>query len=53
MAKSFIRTPAVGRFVLLYLPFPQTFNEMPEHDFIALPIASAADVRVRANRDRM
>jgi hypothetical protein len=37
-------------FVLLYLPFPQTFDEMPERDFIALPIATADDVRVRADR---
>ncbi|RDU94548.1 hypothetical protein DWV00_33370 [Trinickia dinghuensis] len=34
----------------LYLPFPQTFDEMPERDFIALPIATTDDVRSRANR---
>jgi len=37
-------------FVPLYLPFPQTFDEMPERDFIALPIATATDVRIRADR---
>lgn len=35
--------------VQLYLPFQRAFNEMPELDFIALPIATATDVRVRAN----
>ncbi len=37
-------------FVLLYLPFLQTFDEMSERDFIALPIATAADMRARADR---
>lgn len=37
-------------FVLLYLPFLQTFDEISERDFIALPIAMAADVRARADR---
>jgi hypothetical protein len=37
-------------FVLLYLPFSQTFGEMPERDFITLPIATAVDVRTRATR---
>ncbi|MGY6258918.1 hypothetical protein ACXIVK_36345 [Paraburkholderia caledonica] len=37
--------------VKFYLPFPQTFDEMPERDFIALPIATAADVRARADRE--
>src|SRR6185312_6478789 len=32
-------------FILLYRPFPQTFDEMPEREFIALLIATAADVR--------
>ena len=36
--------------VLVYLPFPQTFDEMPERDFIALPIATAHDMRIRADR---
>ncbi|AWY52970.1 hypothetical protein [Burkholderia gladioli] len=36
--------------VLLYLPFQQAFDEMPELDFIALPTATAADVRARADR---
>jgi hypothetical protein len=36
--------------VELYLPFLNTYAEMAEHDFIALPIASAKDVRARANR---
>ncbi|KAA0072909.1 hypothetical protein CIW54_28095 (plasmid) [Paraburkholderia sp. T12-10] len=36
--------------VRLYLPFPQTFDEMPERDFIALPIATADDVRARSKR---
>jgi len=36
--------------MLLYLPFLQTFDEMPQSDFIVLPIATAADVRARADR---
>lgn len=36
--------------VKLYLPFPHTFDEMPERDFIALPIATADDVRARSAR---
>lgn len=36
--------------VKLYLPFPQTFDEMQERDFIALPIATAAGVRFRSKR---
>jgi hypothetical protein len=36
--------------VLLYLPFLRTYAEMPEREFIALPIATAADVRARADR---
>lgn len=39
--------------VRLYLPFRQSFQEMPEQDFIALPIATAADVRARADRPSM
>ena len=35
--------------VRFYLPFRQLFSEMPEHEFIALPIAAAADVRARAD----
>lgn len=34
----------------LYLPFQRSFLEMPEQEFIALPIATAADVRTRADR---
>jgi len=37
-------------FILLYRPFPQTFDEMPEREFIALLIATAADVRIRVDR---
>jgi hypothetical protein len=36
--------------VRLYLPFGRSFLEMPEREFIALPIATAADVRARADR---
>lgn len=36
--------------VRLYLPFLQAFREMSEREFIALPIATAADVKTRANR---
>ncbi|RZF24486.1 hypothetical protein EVC45_38390 [Paraburkholderia sp. UYCP14C] len=36
--------------VRLYLPFPRSYSEMPERDFIALPIATAADIRARADR---
>lgn len=35
--------------VQLYLPFLQTFTEMAEADFIALPITTAADVQTRAD----
>ncbi len=33
----------------LYLPFERTYSELPER-FIALTIATAADVRARAGR---
>ena len=33
--------------VRLYLPFRETFNEMPEGEFIRLPIATPQDVRAR------
>lgn len=36
--------------VRLYLPFRQSYSEMAEREFIALPIATAADVRARADR---
>ncbi|PMS30863.1 hypothetical protein B0G57_12749 [Trinickia symbiotica] len=36
--------------VQLYLPFRQSFLEMPEREFIMLPIATAADVRARADQ---
>lgn len=36
--------------VELYLPFQNTYEEMAESDFIALPRASADDVRIRAER---
>ncbi|WP_429500685.1 hypothetical protein ACQUFY_25740 (plasmid) [Robbsia andropogonis] len=36
--------------MLLYLLFLQTSDEMSERDFIALPIAAAADVRAGAGR---
>lgn len=36
--------------VKLYLPFPRAFDEMPEHDFIDLPIATADDVLTRSKR---
>jgi hypothetical protein len=38
--------------VELYLPFRNIYDEMTERDFIALPIASAKDVRVRADLHR-
>ncbi len=36
--------------VRLYLPFRKEYREMPERDFIALPIVTADDVRARAGR---
>jgi hypothetical protein len=36
--------------VLLYLSFLRTYGEMPEHEFIALPIATADYVGARADR---
>ncbi len=36
--------------VELYLPFPDTYDTMVESDFIALPRASAQDIRARADR---
>ena len=36
--------------VELYLPFQNTYEKMLEGDFIALPRASADDVRARAER---
>ncbi|AHX13333.1 hypothetical protein CH75_09585 [Dyella jiangningensis] len=35
----------------LYLPFQNIYDVMAERDFIALPRASAEDIRVRADRD--
>lgn len=37
--------------VRIYLPFLQTFEEMPELQFISLPIATAADIRRRASSE--
>jgi hypothetical protein len=37
-------------FVRLYLPFRKEYSEMPERDFIGLPIATPNDVRLRADR---
>jgi hypothetical protein len=48
--------PCAGRkdgeewIVELYLPFLRTYGQMRECEFIALPIATAADVRTRADR---
>jgi hypothetical protein len=39
-----------GWIMRLYLPFRQSYSEMSERDFIALPVATAADVRARADR---
>jgi hypothetical protein len=36
--------------VRLYLPFRKDYSEMPERDFIGLPIATPNDVRARADR---
>jgi len=36
--------------VELYLPFPRTYDEMPEREFIALPLATALDIGKRANQ---
>jgi hypothetical protein len=36
----------------LYLPFQNIYDVMTEHDFIALPRASAKDVRLRANQPK-
>jgi len=36
--------------VLIYLPFKKGFSEMSEQEFIALPIAKAADITARAKR---
>jgi hypothetical protein len=34
----------------LYMQFPKSYSEMPERDFIVLPVTTAADVRARADR---
>jgi hypothetical protein len=34
----------------LYLPFLETYAAMAEDDFIALPVATAQDIRSRADR---
>lgn len=36
--------------VEVYLPFLNVYNRLAERDFIALPIASAHDIRARADR---
>jgi hypothetical protein len=36
--------------VLIYLPFKKEFSEISEQEFIALPIAKAADITARAKR---
>lgn len=36
--------------ILVHLPFPREFEEIPEADFISMPIASKEDVRARARR---
>jgi hypothetical protein len=36
--------------VKFYLPFRETFGEMPEGEFIALPVATAVDVQTRSDR---
>ncbi|MDT8843837.1 hypothetical protein ParKJ_41310 [Paraburkholderia fungorum] len=36
--------------VELYLPFLRIYGEMQERDFIALPVATAANIRQRADR---
>jgi hypothetical protein len=38
--------------VELYLPFQNSFDTMPEDDFIALPRATAADIRQRAAQSK-
>lgn len=37
-----------GWFIRLYLPFSGTYEEMPEAEFVALPLASKSDIRARA-----
>jgi len=44
------RREAQAWIVELYLPFLKTYEAMPEQDFIALPRASAHDVRTRAGQ---
>ena len=39
--------------VRLYLPFLRVYEKMAEHAFIALPIATAANVRARADQEPM
>jgi hypothetical protein len=36
--------------VRVYLPFRKEYREMPERDFIALPIATAAEIHARAEQ---
>lgn len=36
--------------VLIYLPFKKAFSEMPQQEFIALPIVKVADITARAKR---
>lgn len=39
-----------GWFIRLYLLFSGTYEEMPEAEFIALPLASKGDIQARAGR---
>lgn len=39
-----------GWLIRLYLPFAATYGEMPEEEFVALPIASKRDVLTRSGR---
>jgi hypothetical protein len=45
-----VRKDGEGWIMRLYLPFQQSYSEMSERDFIALPVAREADVRARADR---
>jgi len=46
-----VRKDDEGWMVLVYLPFRHEFSEMLEQEFIALPIANAADIKARAAAD--
>lgn len=39
-----------GWIILVYLPFPKTFNALPERDFVHLPAATKVNLKERRDR---